>query len=305
MDLRQLAALVAVADHGSFTAAARALYTAQSNVSAHIARLERELGATLWDRPRGALTDEGEIVVARARRVQAELDAVQADLASRGADVSGDVRLGVIGTTARWLIPQLLHALHRRHPYVRTIVVEASTTSLLPQLVAGRLDCAVLNLPVDDPDVECEMLFAEDLIVLAHRDHPMAGRAEVTLADLAQMPLLLPAPGTAMRDEIDLEARRNDVTLVPVAEVDGLTLLTALAFEGFAAAIVPATAVPDGLPPHIARLAVPGLPRRQVGLGRRRRTSLSSPARAVTEVLTQLVREQAPTWPGVHLLGGP
>ena len=64
MDLRQLAALVAVADEGSFSAAARSLHTVQSNVSTHIARLERELGAVLVDRTRGTLTEEGEVVVA-------------------------------------------------------------------------------------------------------------------------------------------------------------------------------------------------------------------------------------------------
>ena len=76
MDLRQLSALAAVADHRSFSAAARALHTVQSNVSTHIARLERELGATLVDRSNGQLTEAGELVVARARRIQAELDAL-------------------------------------------------------------------------------------------------------------------------------------------------------------------------------------------------------------------------------------
>ena len=82
MDLRQLAALLAVADHGSFSGAARALYTVQSNVSAHVARLERELGVTLIDRAQAELTEEGELVAARARRIQGELNAVTAELAA-------------------------------------------------------------------------------------------------------------------------------------------------------------------------------------------------------------------------------
>jgi DNA-binding transcriptional LysR family regulator len=95
MDLRQLAALVAVAEHGTFSAAADALHTVQSNVSTHVARLERELGATLVDRAAGRLTEEGELVVARSRRVQAELDALAADVASLRAEVAGTTRLGV------------------------------------------------------------------------------------------------------------------------------------------------------------------------------------------------------------------
>ena len=73
MDLRQLASLVAVAETGTFSAAATNLHTVQSNVSTHVARLERELGVTLVDRSAGRLTGEGEVVVARARRIQAEL----------------------------------------------------------------------------------------------------------------------------------------------------------------------------------------------------------------------------------------
>ena len=104
MDLRQLHALLAVAEHRSFSAAARALHTVQSNVSTHIARLETELGSTLIDRARGELTSEGEIVADRARRIIGELRSIEHDLASLSDEVSGHVRLGIIGTTARWLV---------------------------------------------------------------------------------------------------------------------------------------------------------------------------------------------------------
>src|SRR5688572_26374155 len=99
MDLRQLHALVAVADHGGFTAAARALHTVQSNVSTHVARLEKELGVPLVDRTTGALTEEGVAVVERVRRVDAELDAMVADVASVRDVVTGSARIGIIGTT--------------------------------------------------------------------------------------------------------------------------------------------------------------------------------------------------------------
>src|SRR4051812_11290737 len=111
MDLRQLNALLSVAEHGSFSAAARALHTVQSNVSTHVARLERELGTTLIDRANGSLTAEGEVVAARARRIQSELDALTSDVASLNDEVAGHVRVGVIGTTARWLVPRLMVAM--------------------------------------------------------------------------------------------------------------------------------------------------------------------------------------------------
>src|SRR5258705_11111159 len=88
MDLRQLAALVAVGETGTFSAAADRLHTVQSNVSTHVARLERELGVTLVDRAGGRLTQEGKAVVARARRGLGELDAPTPDgPASRGEGI--------------------------------------------------------------------------------------------------------------------------------------------------------------------------------------------------------------------------
>ncbi|MCB0960768.1 MAG: LysR family transcriptional regulator, partial [Acidimicrobiales bacterium] len=137
------------------------MHTVQSNVSTHIANLERELGAELVDRTTGALTEAGEAVVLRARRVQGELEALGADVASALGEVSGVVRFGVIGTTGRWLVPKLLAALEDAHPKVRLVVVDATTTSLLPQLAAGTLDLAVVNLPAADPDVDTEVLFEE------------------------------------------------------------------------------------------------------------------------------------------------
>src|SRR5258705_13840954 len=111
MDLRQLAALVAVGETGTFSAAADRLHTVQSNVSTHVARLERELGVTLVDRAGGRLTEEGKAVVARARRVQGELDALTPDVASMRDEVIGGVRMGGSGTTRRGLVPPLVSAM--------------------------------------------------------------------------------------------------------------------------------------------------------------------------------------------------
>src|SRR5438067_77413 len=137
MELRHLAALVAVADHRTFTAAAASLHTVQSNVSTQVARLEREVGATLVDRGSGRLTAEGEAVVGRARRVLGELDAMASDVVAIRSDVAGQVRIGVIATTARWLTPLLLNALETSHPGIEPVIVEASTTSLTPQLISS------------------------------------------------------------------------------------------------------------------------------------------------------------------------
>lgn len=300
MDLRQLNTLVAVADHASFSAAARSLHTVQSNVSAHIARLERELGATLVDRATGTLTEEGEVVVSRARRIQAELEALSADVASLHDEVSGSVRVGVIGTTARWLVPPLVEAMAGSHPRVRLVVTDATTSSLLLQLANGRLDLAVVNLPLADHDFETERLFDEDRLVVAPVGHPLYDRDRIELTDLADVPLLLEPQGTTFRDHLDAECAAAGFALAAQAEVDGMRLLASLAFQGFGAALLPASAAPGWVGGDWKRIPVVGLPGRSVGLARRRRGLLSAPARALREVLRTVIAERAPRQPGVH-----
>jgi DNA-binding transcriptional LysR family regulator len=289
MDLRQLAALIAVDEAGSFSAAARRLHTVQSNVSTHVARLERELGAVLVDRGTGSLTHEGEVVVARARRVQHEIASLEADVASMLHEVSGAVRLGCIGTVSRWLVPRLLEVMEEQHPKVHVVVVDATTTSLVPQVVADTLDLAVINLPLHTDVLRTESLFDEERIVLAPRDHPLASHARVSLAELARHPLLLEPRGTAFRDELDDEAARIGVEMQVRAEIDGIRLLTSLAFEGFGPAMVTATAAPPWIEMSCRRVAVDGLTPRSVGLAVPRRARLSAPAVAVRNAIRGLV----------------
>ncbi|MHB8329085.1 MAG: LysR family transcriptional regulator [Acidimicrobiales bacterium] len=290
MDFRHLQALVAVAEHGSFSAAADALGTVQSNVSSHVARLERELGATLVDRSAGQLTPEGEVVVARAYRVVVELEALTADLGALREEVGGFVRAGMIGTTARWLLPPLLAELAERHPKLQLMVAEGTTTMLEPQLAAGRLDMAVLTLPVSGRDLTFEPLFEEDLVlVVPVDDDPLNGAGRVELAELGRLDLLLPAPGSAFRAEIDSAVKPAGIRLRPRAEVDGVRLIATLTFEGYGPAVLPATAVPPHLRARFRLVAVDGLPNRRVGLALRSRGMPSAPTRAVLDALRRLV----------------
>ncbi|HET9543664.1 MAG TPA: LysR family transcriptional regulator [Acidimicrobiales bacterium] len=303
MDLRQLNALLAVAEHGGFSAAARALHTVQSNVSTHVARLEKELGATLIDRATGRPTKEGEAVLTRAIRIRAELEALSSDVASLGARVAGTARLGMIGTTARWLAPLLFEALEEHYPEVRMVLVDATTTSLLPRVDRGDLDLAIVNLPAESMESQAEPLFDEDRILLVPPDHPLGAAPTVALRALADYDLLLEPVGTAFRDELDVQAAAVGVRLRARAEIDGMRLLASLVIAGFGAAVLPASAVP-AVPPRADApwrvIAVDGLQPRTVGLAQRRRGLLSSPAAAVRDLLVDVVATGVAERPGLH-----
>jgi len=301
VDVRQISSLIAIADHGSFSAAARALYTVQSNVSAHIARLERELGVTLIDRATGQITDEGALVVERGRRIIREFDEISADISALDDVVTGATRIGVIGTTGRWLMPQFLEGLSNEHPHVHAVVSEGGTSSLVPRLVAGQLDACIVHLPVDDPELQVDPLFAEDLIVIVPNKHPWAGSNTLTMRQLAEHPLVLPPSSSTLRRIINRAADLNGVTLTSEAEIDGVRLMASLAFEGFAPAIVPATAAPRWLTGAFTRVPAPELPRRVVGWVQRRRPRPGPPTRAAFDVVRELVQRRGSRQPGVYV----
>jgi DNA-binding transcriptional LysR family regulator len=242
------------------------------------------------------------VVVARARRILSELDALVADVAACKDEVTGTVRVGMIGTTARWLVPRLMDVARKRHPKLRLVIVEGNTTGLEPQLANGQLDLAVLHLPVTGRDLVARLLFEEDLVLVVPQGHSSAEPGHsVTLEDLADMELLLPLPGTAFRDELEAVTRPLGITLLPAAEIDGLRLIASLTFEGYGPAILPATAIPSLLRDQFHPVAVEGLPRRRVGVAQRSRGLPSAPTRALNELLEAVVAMPEDRPEGVHV----
>lgn len=300
MEQRQLRALLAVGEHHSFSAAAKALHTVQSNVSTHVSKLESELGVVLVDRATTELTEEGRLVAARARRIEAEYAALASDVAAMRDVVSGSVRVGVIGTTARWLVPPLLDSLTTNYPEVRVVILDATTSSLVLQLLGGQLDLAVVNTPLNDPEIRTTPLFDEDRLLVAPVGHPLYERTSIGFAELAEHELLLEAAGTSFRAELDADAAAVGVRLRARAEVDGMRLLASLAFSGFGAAILPASAAPGWLEGEWRRIPIEGIGRRSVGLARRRRGLPSAAERAMVDTIRDVVQAESPLQRGIY-----
>lgn len=301
MEIKQLQSLVAISEHGTFSAAAKALDTVQSNVSAHIARLEKELGTTLVDRTSGTLTDEGEMVLTRARRILHEMEDIDADIHSLGETATGDCRIGTLGTTARWLMPPLLNSLVRHHPGVRPAIIEGATSALLLRLSSGEIDAAIVHFPIVDTALDATELFAEELLLLAPKKHVLAERSTISLEELSEYPLLLAPRGTAQRRIIDRAAATRGVALRSQAEIDGVRLMASLVFEGFGPAIVPASAAPGWLKGDFVRITVSDLPRRVVGWVQRERPRPSRATLAVRDRAIEVVKRHAPRQPGITI----
>jgi DNA-binding transcriptional LysR family regulator len=254
----------------------------------------------LVDRASGRLTEEGEVVVGRARRVMNELSDMVADVTALRQEVVGTVRLGMIGTTGRWLVPQLFDMLRNRHPHIHLNIGEGSSAQLELQLGTGQLDLAVVTLPLSGDEVIVAHLFDEDLVLVVDKAHPLGKETALPLDRLADMELLLPAPGTALRAEIDSAVVPARVTLRPSMELDGVRMIAALVFDGYGPAVLPATVVPGHLRERFAVIPIIGLPRRRVGVAQRRRGLPSAPVRAVIDVLGLVVGDPLAMPEGIH-----
>jgi DNA-binding transcriptional LysR family regulator len=166
-------------------------------------------------------------------------------------------------------------------------------------VLSGELDAAIVHFPVDDPELVLEPLFSEDLVLLVHAKHKWAALKTITIAELVTEPILLAPRNTALRKIIDRAAGAQRLAFTAQAEIDGVRLLTSLAFEGFGPAIVPATAIPGWLKGEFARVAIPELPRRVVGWASRRRPIPNKSTRAALEVTKNVVAKSGDRQPGV------
>jgi LysR family hydrogen peroxide-inducible transcriptional activator len=287
--LGHLRALLAVEQQASFSRAAEQLGTTQSTVSAQLAKLENALGFPLVDRHEGCLTSAGQVVARHARHVVAELHALDSDLANLRGEIDGLVRVGLIATTSQWLTPLLLDAAQRDYPAVKVNIEEDTSVALVDRLVDAHIDLAVIASSAVRSGVIFEPLFEEELIAAI----PTSARAPsdhfVGLAELVEYPLILPVQNTAYRDELDRAARASNVTMRPIAEVDGVRLIAALVAEGHGAAVLPATAV-RGWPDDLCYLRnIRDLPPRTIGVARPTTAASHAAIRAVQASIADLI----------------
>jgi DNA-binding transcriptional LysR family regulator len=187
----QLEVFRVVAGLGSVTAAAQTLGYTQSAISRQIGALESELGAKLFDRlPRGVrLTDEGQAALRHVDVIVERLAAVRSDLHALRDLEAGRLRIGAFPTANAALVPNALTRFTAAHPGVTVSLVEGLTPAHLNRLRAGDLDLALATnypgRPLDDNGIEFAALLDDPLLVAVPRDHWLAGRKRVRLAELA------------------------------------------------------------------------------------------------------------------------
>lgn len=191
MDISQLRSFVKIAEHGSFTSAAKACFLSQPALSQQIAKLETELGCPLFERQGRtvSLTDAGETLLRRATQVLSLVDDTARELRDDGA--TGRVVVGVIPTIAPYFLPEFVKRFHQDRPQARVEIHELVTDSLVKYCQNGEVDLGILALPVQAHHLEVEPLFEESLWLVMPKRHPLSKTESVRIERLRDQPFVL------------------------------------------------------------------------------------------------------------------
>jgi DNA-binding transcriptional LysR family regulator len=253
VELRHLAALVAVHEEGSFRGAAERLGYVQSVVSQRIVQLERAVGVRLVERSRGhsrvELTEAGESLMFHAERVLARLSAAQADLRARTKDPLPMVRIGASQSLATRILPRALGLLRESTPETRVDICEVLCDGDLFGLVEeGKLDAAFADLPLGSgPFKGCD-LFVDPLVLLVPADSPLARRStRPGLAEIAEQPLVVD-PSWRMFSLIEAEFAAAGHRLDKRFTASTNSAAQALVGAGLGVAMIPRLAADDDDP---------------------------------------------------------
>lgn len=243
MELRHLEVFVAVAEERSFSRAADRLHVAQSAVSTTIRNLEAELGVGLLKRTsrRVELTSAGAEVLPEARRTLAAAHRVHDAVDEVRGGLRGTVRLGIVQVRhgTRLGVAALLAAFVSRHPGVRIVTRLRASAIQTADVLEGRLDLALVCLPGPyAPGLEVRALGREDLQVAVPRGHALAGRASVTLSDLAGERFVDVPPDWGTRITVDRAFADAGLTRAIDYEVNDTASVVDFVREGLAIAVV-------------------------------------------------------------------
>jgi DNA-binding transcriptional LysR family regulator len=297
IDLRYLAALIAVSKDESFSRAAERLGYTQSAVSQQISRLEQSIGHQLVERPGGprpvSLTPAGKMLLRHAEAIVARLTSAAADLDALDSGSTGRLRVGCYQSVGVRILPRVLREFTTSHPGVDIQLVENEDDGvLLAQVERGELDLSFVVAPLPEGPFDAEELLEDPYVVVVRSDSPLGeGKSTIALKELVGVPLITYAQ---LREAHLIENRLGHPALrdqIVFRSNDNGTIL-GLAAEGVGAAVLPWLSVD----PHrqgIRVLQISGVSRRIIGIAWHQDRYQIPAAHAFIDLAHAVAREEA------------
>lgn len=289
LTLKQFRYFDALARHGHFGRAAEACAISQPALSLQIRELEAQLGSALFERaPRQVrLTALGEAFALRVRDILRAVDELEDLARAAGHRLEGRLRIGVIPTVAPYLLPAIIGRLMQQHAGLDIRVRETLTQRLIHELNEGRLDTAIVALPVSEPALVEEALFSEDFVLV--RPGTDAGKPVPGAEALRGMRLLLLEEGHCFRDQALAFCHMQSVRPRELLEGSSLSTLVQMVGAGMGVTLIPEMAVAvetRSADVSVARFPAPS-PSRTIGMIWRRTSPLARQLLSIADCVRQ------------------
>lgn len=247
--LAQLRTFVTIAENKHFGTAAKKLQISQPSLSQALVALEQGLGIQLIERStrKVIVTSAGEKLLPYAKSTLEAADSFLSHARGAHGTLSGPLTIGIIPTVAPYILPDLLNEIREHYNDLEPRFVEEQTSHLLQKLRDGQLDLAILALPSEASGMIEEPLYTERFSAVVHRNHELAGRQDLALADLDNLNLLLLDDGHCLRDQVMDLCRQANVNPTEatntVTRASSLTTIMQLVIGGLGATLVPESAL--------------------------------------------------------------
>ena len=294
MDYRRIQHFLAAVRHGNLTEAAATLEISQPALSKSIKALEKSIGARLLERGRFGVrpTPYGEALVTRGNMIEAELRNAQSEIDAMKGARRGHVLIGCGPTEANRLLPLAIAKLNRSNPDLRITALYGLNESLMPWVKQGEVDFALSSVPMQtiDPELTHERLFTESGVVVARVGHPLAKKRNLSMAELARHPWVLPRRREMERRALDDLFLAHGLTIPDaVVETTSTVLMKSMLMQSDFLTFLPRELIYWELQAgQLTTLALSGPTwDRAVGITRRARGSLNVASRVLIEALRE------------------
>lgn len=237
IELRQLNYLTTIAEEGSFTRAAEKLFVTQSALSQQIQKLEDEVGLPLLERaPRHIrLTAAGKLLSVRAHNIFKELSNAEVAIQELQGIQRGSLAVGVVQTINHYLVPQVVAQFIRDYPNIEIHIQELRADDIEARLRSGELQLGIGFMPLESADIEAELIFTEDLVLIVANDHPLAAQQQVDWSAIDGVPLALLPTNYCTRRLVETSASHAGITLNTRVEMTAIdALLTTVEYTTLA-----------------------------------------------------------------------
>ena len=290
MEIHQLRYILALAQERNFGRAAKRIHITQPTLSQQIKKLEKELGASLFERSSHGvrLTEAGEKFLPHAIAIMDRIEKSVHDVQEQTGEIRGRLRVATIPTIGPYLLPLVLGRIKKLAPKLTLELYEETTSVLLEHLKEGRLDLGVLSLPVSDPGIVSRSLGSEDFFLAVSKNHPLAAKKKVTLRDLKKEKLLILQEGHCFSDQSLDYCKRSREDAQVIFQGSSLASVMKLAQTGEGITLVPKIAVETQIYPKLRFLPFSSpKPKRELGIVWR----ISTPLRDAHRLWVKVVED--------------